>query len=257
MYNLDLINKWVSEYNAAPIDAEIAPNDLMNNQWYFEVGRSAIEVILAGIMSSYLHRVDRVLDLPCGHGRVLRHLVRMFPQAQFHACDLDTDGVAYCAQRFNATPVVSKPELTEVDFGTEFELIWVGSLFTHVAEEQSARWLAHLARFLAPNGIIVATMHGRWCEQVHQRSPYLGAEKWAQVVDGYRERGYGYSDYAPAESSQYVPGNYGVSLAKPHAMLRMIEQIQGVRIFSYIERAWADHQDVIVFGRPGYDAPWG
>lgn len=257
MYNLDLINRWINQYNAAPVDWEIAPNDLMNNQWYFEVGRSAIEVILAGIMSSYLRRVERVLDLPCGHGRVLRHLVRMFPDAQFHACDLDTDGIAYCAQRFNATPVVSKSELTAVDFGTEFDLIWVGSLFTHIAEEQSARWLAHLARFLAPKGIIVATMHGRWCEHVHQRSPYLGSDKWAEVMDGYRVRGYGYSDYAPAESSQYLPGHYGVSLTKPHAMLRMVEEIEDTRVFSYIERAWADHQDVIVFGRPGYDAPWG
>ena len=103
MYNLDLIGKFVSDYNAQPVDTEISPSDQMNNQWYFEVGRSAVEVILAGVMSSYLHRVTRVLDLPCGHGRVLRHLVRMFPEAEIHACDLDTDGVAFCAQRINSS----------------------------------------------------------------------------------------------------------------------------------------------------------
>ncbi len=256
MYNLDLIGKLVGDYNAQAVDTEISPNDLMNNQWYFEVGRSAIEVVLAGIMSSFVHRVDRVLDLPCGHGRVLRHLVRMFPNAEFHACDLDTDGVAYCAQRYNAVPVVSKPELTDVDFGTQFELIWVGSLFTHVAEEQTARWMAHLARFLAPNGIVVATMHGRWSEHVNRRSPYLGADRWAQVMDGYNARGYGYADYVQAESSQYVPGNYGISMARPQAMTRLLERIEGVRMFSYSERAWADHQDVIVYGRPSYDESW-
>lgn len=254
MYNLDLIGKFVGDYNAQPVDTEISPNDQMNNQWYFEVGRSAVEVILAGVMSSYLHRVTRVLDLPCGHGRVLRHLVRMFPEAEIHACDLDTDGVAYCAQRFNAVPVVSKPELTEVDFGTQYELIWVGSLFTHVSEGQSKRWLAHLSKFLAPNGIVVATTHGRWSEHVNRRMPYIGADRWSQVMDGYRAQGYGYADYVRAESTEYVPDSYGISMARPYAMMKLLESIEGVRIFSYIERAWADHQDVIVYGKPAHDA---
>jgi SAM-dependent methyltransferase len=256
MYNLEYIGKIVSDYNAQPVDQDVSPNDQMSNQWYFEVGRSAVEVILAGIMSSYVHRVDRVLDLPCGHGRVLRHLIRMFPQAEFHACDLDSDGVKYCAERFNAIPVHSRPELTEIDFGAQFDLIWVGSLFTHISESQSARWLAHLARFLSPRGIVVATTHGRWSECVNKRAPYIGAERWEVVMEGYRSRGYGYSDYVQEESTQYVPGNYGVSLARPNAMLRICEAIEGVRVFSYSERAWADHQDAIVYGKPSYDEPW-
>lgn len=139
MFNLDLIDKIVASYKAGEVDMEVSDNDLMNNQWYSDVGRSAVEVILAAIMSSYVHTVDNVLDLPCGHGRVLRHLVKMFPNATIHACDLDTDGVEYCASRFGANPVVSVPELTEVDFGVKFDLIWVGSLFTHVSEAQSAK----------------------------------------------------------------------------------------------------------------------
>lgn len=256
MYNLDLIAKLVADYNAQAVSQDVSPNDQMNNQWYFEVGRSAIEVILAGIMASYVNKVERVLDLPCGHGRVLRHLVRMFPQAQFHACDLDTDGLAYCAQQFNAVPVLSKPDLTQINFGTEFDLIWVGSLFTHVAEEQAAKWLAHLARFLSPNGIVVATMHGRWSEHVNRRAPYIGADRWEVVMDGYRKSGYGYADYVRAESTEYAPGNYGISMARPQAMMRLLESIEGIRIFSYSERAWADHQDVMVYGKPAFDMPW-
>jgi hypothetical protein len=44
-----------------------------------------------------------------------------------------------------------------------------------------------------------------------------------------------------------------VSLARPHVIVRMVEQIPGVRILLYAERAWADHQDVIAFGRPAFD----
>lgn len=257
MYNLELINQVADGYRRGVVDQEVSDQDLMANQWYFEVGRSAVEVILAGMFSSYIHRVDRVLDLPCGHGRVLRHLVKMFPDAEMHACDLDSDGIDYCARKFNARPILSKPELTDVDFGVQYDLIWVGSLFTHVAEAQAQRWLRHLARFLSPSGIVVATMHGRWSEHVNQRSPYIGGERWEKVMDGYRNGGYGYSDYVQQEASQYTPGNYGISMAKPQAMMRLLESVPEVRIFSYTERAWADHQDVIVYGKPAYDAPWG
>lgn len=256
MFNLDLFNACVASYGARSVDTEVSPNDQMNNQWYFEVGRNAVEVVLAAIMSSYLGKVDRVLDLPCGHGRVLRHLVNLFPHAQVYAGDLDTDGVDYCAKRFGAVPVVSRPELSEVDFGTSFDLIWVGSLFTHVDRPQTARWLAHLARFLTPNGIVVATMHGRWSEHVNRRFPYIGADRWAKVMQGYSASGYGYADYVSEESTDHVPSNYGISMARPHVMMRMLEDIDGIRVYSYSERAWADHQDVIVYGKPAFDNPW-
>jgi SAM-dependent methyltransferase len=257
MFNRELIESATSHYTASQIDQEISPNDLMNNQWYFDVGRSAVEVIAAAMMSSYVNKVDRILDLPCAHGRVLRHLAAMFPRATLHACDLDTDGVEFCARKYGAVPMHSKPELTEMDFGTEFDLIWVGSLFTHVAEDQTARWLAHLARFLSPTGIVVATTHGRWSEHVHQRSPYIGADRWETVMKGYRDRGYGYADYVAEESSQYLPGNYGISMSRAAVIVDMIERIEGVRLFSYTERAWADHQDVVVYGKPGYAQAWG
>lgn len=256
MYNFDLIDGSLKQYHGSVVEQTVSPNDLMFNQWYFEVGRSAIEVIVGAMMSSYVNKVQRVLDLPCGHGRVLRHLVKMFPHAEFHACDLDADGVEFCAKTFGAIPRHSSPELTDVDFGTEFDLIWVGSLFTHVGEEQTARWLAHLAKFLSPCGIIVATMHGRWSEHVNARSPYIGADRWETVMEGYRSRGYGYADYVTEESSQWVPGNYGISIARAGVMVEMIERIDGVRLFSYSERAWADHQDVIVYGKPAYDTAW-
>ncbi|MFC5594112.1 class I SAM-dependent methyltransferase [Lysobacter niastensis] len=251
-----LIERCLSDYGALPVATQVSPNDQMQNQWYLEVGRSAVEVILAGLMSSYVPQVNRVLDLPCGHGRVLRHLVRMFPTAEFHACDLDADGVRYCAEQFGAVPVVSRPELSEVDFGTKYDLIWVGSLFTHVAEPQCRSWLAHLAKFLTARGIVVATMHGRWSQSVHQRMPYIGEDRWQEIVNGYHARGYGYADYVSSESVDHVPGNYGISLARPSAILSMLEHLEGIRVFSYSERAWADHQDVVVYGKPAVDEAW-
>jgi len=228
----------------------------MNNEWYFDVGRSAVEVISVALIASQLRAVEKVLDLPCGHGRVLRHLVHLFPGAEFHACDLDKDGVDYCATTFGARPLLSQEELTAIDFGTKYDLIWVGSLFTHTDQNVTKRWAAHLARFLSPQGIVVGTFHGRWCQHVHKVVPYIGEERWQEILQDYSSLGYGYRDYLSEESHQFISGSYGVSLSKPHLTIQNLEDIPGIRIYLYLERGWADHQDVAVFGCPGYDEPW-
>ena len=80
----------------------------------------------------------RILDFPCGHGRVLRYLRAEFPQAEITACDLLRDGVDFCAANFGAIPVYSDPDPSRIGLPRDaFDLIWVGSLFTHF---DAARW---------------------------------------------------------------------------------------------------------------------
>ena len=255
MHNLEYVQALIRNYEATVIDTRISPNDQMNNQYYFDVGKSAVDNIAIACLASNIGEVKRVLDIPCGHGRVLRHLVRLFPAAEFHACDMDVDGVDFCAATFGAKPVYSREELTEVDLGSEFDLIWVGSLFTHTAQDVTRRWMSHLAKFLSPTGVVVATLHGRWSQYVHEVLPYIEEEKWQQILNDYSVAGYGYSDYL-SHGLSHISGSYGVSLAKPHATIRNVEDVAGIRIYLYRERGWADHQDVLVFGRPSYDQRW-
>jgi SAM-dependent methyltransferase len=256
MHNFKVIHDFYQGYQNSIVNSHISPNDSMNNQWYFQVGQSAIEVVIAACFASKIQTVERVLDIPCGHGRVLRHLVHLFPDAQFDACDLDSDGVDFCATTFGANPIYSSAELTDVEFGTMYDVIWMGSLFTHTSEDITRRWMAHMANYLSPNGFIVATFHGRWSEHVHKVAPYMGEERWQKILDQYHTNGYGYCDYIQEESHEYISGSYGISLVKPHVTVKMIEEIPGVRVFCYNERAWADHQDVVVFGRPAFDMAW-
>jgi hypothetical protein len=135
-------------------------------------------------------------------------------------------------------------------------VIWVGSLFTHTSEQVTRRWMGHLAEFLSPNGIVIATLQGRWSEHVHKKAPYIAEDKWKAILKRYDEIGYGYMDYASEESHEYINDSYGVSLVKPHFTIRMLEDIPGIRIYSYMERAWADHHDVVVYGHPAFDLAW-
>ncbi len=254
--NLEYVSGLLKHYQSAQIDLTISPTDTMNDEWYIPVGKYAVEAIATACVSARIHQVRSVLDIPCAHGRVLRHLVHLFPGATFHAFDLDRAGVEFCAKNFGATPVHSVEDLTKVDFGTRFDVIWVGSLFTHTSRKITRAWLAHLARFLTPQGIVVATFHGRWSQFVHEIIPFTDDLAWGRIVADFKRSGYGYRNYPVELGHSYMNGSYGVSLAKPNAILRDIEQIPGVRIHLYRERGWGDNHDVVAFGRPSYDELW-
>jgi SAM-dependent methyltransferase len=256
MWNSEYIMQCYRTYREGEVDTTISPNETMHNQWYFQVGRSAADNIALAVLASHLTEVRHVLDLPCGHGRVLRHLVKLFPSAEFDACDLDLDGIRFCADTFGARAIHSKEELTSVVFDKLYDVIWVGSLFTHTSHDRTRRWLPFLTRYLSRNGVLVATVHGRWSEHVHKVAPYIGTAAWQAIIDGYRECGYGYADYQKSDSHDFIGGSYGVSLAKPHVIVRDVEEIDSVRLLLYRERAWADHQDVLVIGRPAFNEPW-
>lgn len=256
MWNTDYVMTRFREYSASQVNRTLSPRETMNDPWYFDAGKGAVQNVVLGLLSSHLAEVRSVLDLPCGHGRVLRHLVKLFPDAEFDACDLDEDGVRFCERTFGARGIVSDPELTRLKFDRTYDLIWVGSLFTHTSEERTFRWLRYLTERLSGQGVLVATFHGRWSEHVHTVAPYVNDGAWQAILRGYRRSGYGYSDYADPESHGFIAGAYGVSMAKPHVLVRGIEGIPGVRIFLYRERGWLDHQDVVVLGRPAFDQRW-
>ena len=158
-------------YKAASVSTEIHPNDVMYNtgkKHYSSVGESGLMCVLSGLSQSWRLQVERILDLPCGHGRVARHLRAAFPDACMFFSDLDHEGVDFCSKTFQGTPVYSQPDLTKVDLPSDLDVIWVGSLFTHLDAERTLAWLRHLFGALRPHGILVATFHGLF---VHSRLP--------------------------------------------------------------------------------------
>jgi SAM-dependent methyltransferase len=238
-------------YLSADVDMTRSSAETMEDQWYVPVGYSAAQVIYSACVTSWLDKVRTVLDVPCGHGRVLRHLTKLFPDAAIHACDIDEAGVQFCEAQFGAHPILSKEIPEKVEFPVQYDCIWVGSLFTHLSKAMSERWLAHLARQLSPTGILITTWHGRWSAANGTEINYIEPNKWRAVLSAYKSKGYGYASYRPGHQHQdYIEGDYGISLSTPVALMEMALAIPDVRVFSFTERGWAGHQDVLVLGKP-------
>ena len=239
--------------DVAPVERELAPGegmlDARNLAHYFGVGQSALRCVKLALLASGRHpdAIRRILDLPCGHGRVLRTLRAAFPEAELVACDLLADGVEFCARAFGATPVPSSPgsDLPRVE--GRFDLVWCGSLLTHLDAPRWTAFLSHFESLLAEGGLLLFTLHGRSVvERIRHGWDYgLADDALRELVQGARARGFGYVPY---------PGQhgYGISLATRPWVLRLLERFPALRLLYFCERGWDDHQDVVACVRESW-----
>jgi SAM-dependent methyltransferase len=227
------------EQEATDIIEELSPEDIQykvnrNLSYYFSVGQSALKCIKLAMLAAGKKDVKNILDLPCGHGRVLRTLKAAFPEAQITACDIDRNAVDFCARVFGATSVYSKEQPAQIQIKGNFDLIWCGSLLTHVNFD---RWVGFLNLFnslLSPDGILVFTIAGHYVAERLRGGRFtygLTQNLIHDLLEDYDRDGFGYQDY-PSRS------NYGISLSSPPWVCVQLEKLPNLRLLNYTERGW-------------------
>src|SRR5262245_60109250 len=143
-----------------PADAMYGPNDSALD--YLTAGLSAVRCIQAAIdANGYTESVDSVLDFPCGYGRVLRFLKVLYPKATIVAGEINTDALDFCRRVFSVKVFLSKGDFDHLAYPQKFNLIWCGSLVTHVDEKSTAALLRFMYRHLADGGVCLFTTHGQ------------------------------------------------------------------------------------------------
>ena len=211
-----------------------------NTEHYKNVGRSAVTLIESAIKESGkpLMENPNILDYPCGYGRVLRFLKAAFPQANFYGGDIDKHALYFCKKEFNIIPVPSDINLEKVKFPVSYDLIWVGSLFTHIDREDFKELLETLILALKEKGIIVFTTHGEDC--LKQMGSY-GLEDLRPDDIKYQieNSGFYFQPY-PGQSS------YGISISSRSFIMKGVTQTfrDKVKLIFYRKRGWDNHQDV-------------
>jgi SAM-dependent methyltransferase len=223
---------------------EISPDDVMyksDPDRYFLLGRLAIETIGRFRALSGSAPIKTILDLPSGHGRVLRFLRAAFPDAVIAACDVDGDAVDFCAGTFDAQPIYSTVDLEAVPLQDRYDLIWCGSLFTHIHADQWRSLLRLFSGHLSDSGLLVFTTHGRThADRLRSKRTTLGLSAWAAnaIVSDYERFGFGYQNYAGREG-------YGISLSSPSWVCSQLALTSGLRVAGYHEQGWAESQDAV------------
>lgn len=212
---------------------------------YFKVGLSAIGCIDDALKHAGLTSVREILDLPCGYGRVLRLLQHKFADTSITACELDRAAVDFCVREFHAKPAYSSTDLSVLTLETNFDLIWCGSLITHLNQDPIADLFSFFRRHLAVGGLAVFTTHGDYVAgrlPTHDFNYGLTDDQIARITAAYAREGFAYTDYPDRK-------HYGVSLTRPEWVRLKVREIGGLVEVYHKERGWDNHQDVFGFIR--------
>ena len=221
----------------------------------FGVGDSAMRCIDSALFGAGREKrsIKRILDLPSGHGRVMRSIRAAFPNAALAPCDLNRSGVDFCAKTFGAVPVYSEIDVDRIRLQGKFDLIWSGSLLTHLSEEHRREFIRLFDSVLDVGGIMMFSTHGRrtedWMTGGH-RNYGLSANQIAELLTSYYQNGFGYVDYSKSN-----PG-YGISICTASFgltdLLRLTDS--DLQLLMYQEHGWDDHQDGVALRKEKVDA---
>ncbi len=234
-----------------PNDKEFGPNETTDH--YFSVGADALRLIVNALVGNLRAPPTTILDLPSGSGRVTRHLRSFFPDARIVACDLYDYHVKFCVEQLGTEGALSVENFDLLNFDRKFDLIFCGSLLTHLPADLFEAAIRMIARSLSDTGLAIVTLHGRHSE--HRQSipqwKYVEAPLYHVARATIPEIGFGYVDYNHDMRATFSnQSRYGISFSRPSWTLKVLERDFDNRILGYVERGWDEHQDVLVFGRP-------
>lgn len=250
-------------YISSEVDQTLDPADKENkfeNEWqrnhYFEVGADAARLVVQALLTAGRPAPARLLDFPCGSGRVTRHFRALFPDTEIGGCDLYQNHVEFCSRHFATTPFQSTENFDDLDIG-EWDVVFCGSLLTHLPAPLFWKAIRFIERSLSPDGIAVVTLEGRHVVHIQDHKWKLIDDDLFDIARGqYEKEGFGFVNYDAKfrQASFNAQETYGVALTRPDWLMNGMLQMPSVRILDFTERAWDDHQDVLVFGKPAINA---
>jgi 2-polyprenyl-3-methyl-5-hydroxy-6-metoxy-1,4-benzoquinol methylase len=242
------VNRLLPPVTIEGVPGPVHRNDLMvdraspdSRAYYRTAGLETVELVRDALAAAGgdLAEAD-VLDFGCGHGRIVRHFAAA--ARSISACDLDHEGVRFCARHLGARPVLGDRDITKVPLEA-YDAIWLGSVITHHPEDVCRTLLSELAGHVRPGGVLVVT-------STDERSldHYVATRDWvgdhAEVIRrDLAERGAAYVDY-PQNSG----GSYGLGF-QTSAWLDGVAASRGLEQVWHRPDAWGI-QHVTAWRRP-------
>lgn len=229
------------------VNLEISSSDTMYeegkegaNEHYANTGLQAVAVIDKARELLGKEGFASILDFGCGYGRVLRFLRSYYPKSRITCCEVEKKYVDFGTKTFDVEGFVSNTDFHKLKRDKKFDLIWAGSVFTHLSASKFKDLFKYFEESLNEGGIMVVTTHGRFCLDNFKSNAYGLSNLGNKVVPiQYNLFGYGYRDYSFSKG-------YGVSIMKSSWFTNFLMQKENLSLVAYYEKYWDNHQDVIV-----------
>ena len=225
-----ILQRW-KHYAAQKIDETVSPHDDMLYSAalmapYLQIGISALEVIAEAMLLAKRTHFARVLDLPCGGGRVTRHLVKFFYDAEIFVSDIEKPKQDFVVSQFGARGI-DIPQDFSVASPRHYDLIFVGSLVTHFNAAMFIRTMNYCVDALSPEGLLVLSTHGRFvaAKARPQGQDGISAAIRNAIDAGFLQDGFGYVEME--HDRKRYGTSYGASFSTPSWVMQQMQQRGG------------------------------
>jgi SAM-dependent methyltransferase len=142
---------------------------------YVGSGKRDIDAMLAAIAAadpSFRPGEKPILDLGCGAGRMIRHLLPYADKAAVWGLDVSAPHInwlkTHLSPPFGFAVNTTLPHLTFPD--GYFGLVYCGSVFTHI-DDLAESWFLEVGRALCRGGILYCTIHDEHTLAALRREP--------------------------------------------------------------------------------------
>ena len=105
-----------------------------------------------------LSKTGSVLEFAAGFGRFTRHLVKVLP-GRVTCADVMPGSIDFLREQFGVAAFESSHEPEKIAQSTQYDLVFVLSMFTHLPIHMWAPWLRALKRLVKPSGLLVISVH--------------------------------------------------------------------------------------------------
>lgn len=246
----DKVSAAWANYRNTQVATAIHPDDHMFKTHarlddYEIVGESGLQVMLSALAVSRKQTVYRIMDFGCGHGRVGRYFRAAFPNAEMWCADIDPSAVKFCANLFGAHAVQSTPNFNDLKLPKGLDVIWVGSVFTHIDKGRMEALFDKLYEALGRGGLLIATFHGQYYYETTKKNESM-ATTYADLLRQFEEKGHAYMPY-PHKTAQVGMNDWGVSITSYDKVFELGRRHEDSQMVMYSEQGWANFHDVAVW----------
>ena len=153
-----------------------------------------------------LRQIRTILDVGCGTGRLLLGWFLDDPARGLWGCDINGALIAWARKHLPQDIQFSQntllPPLSYAS--AKFDLVYLVSVFTHLALDAQKMWIEEIKRVLAPEGILLITLHGKLYVQLLQASRLDEFEQNAYLETVGRNEEEGSNSYGAYHAISFV-----------------------------------------------------
>ena len=129
---------------------------------YLNSGKRTMDIVrqIVTHFFSGFDGVNRFLEFACGYGRFTRFLVQEMSREKIWTSDILSDAVAWQRQYLATNCIASTADPKDFQCQEKFNVIFAGSLFSHLPDSLFTAWLWTLCQLLTEDGVLVFSVHG-------------------------------------------------------------------------------------------------